>query len=80
MDDQILLPPDDTEIAILVNRAQVAGTEPAGDGGGVQIKEDSQRDHLTPPARQAPHRRQQGGIEAIVEAGSRQPFLRHISG
>ena len=44
-----------------------------GDGGGVEIKEDSQRDHLTLPGRQAPYRREQGGIEAAAEvAGSRQ--------
>jgi hypothetical protein len=44
-----------------------------GDGGGVEIEEDSQRDHLTLPGRQAPYRREQGGIEATAEvAGSRQ--------
>jgi hypothetical protein len=37
-----------------------------GDGGCVEVKEDSQRDHLTLSAGQAPYRRQQDGIEATV--------------
>jgi hypothetical protein len=35
-----------------------------GDGVGVQVKEDPQRDHLTLPAWQAPYRGQQGGVQA----------------
>jgi len=38
-----------------------------GDGGRVEIKEDSQRDHLALPPGQAPYRSEQPGIEATVK-------------
>jgi hypothetical protein len=46
-----------------------AGLDPQlpGDGGGVEIKEDPQRDHLALPGGQAPYRPEQGGIEATAK-------------
>jgi hypothetical protein len=44
-----------------------------GDGAGIQVKEDPQRNHLTLPGRQPPQRGEQGAIEAAAgAAGSRQ--------
>jgi hypothetical protein len=46
-----------------------------GDGGGVEIQEDSQRDHLTLPAGQPPYRRQQGGIKATAGVTGGDPIV-----